>query len=127
MDLVCFPETTIQDILTILELVGMEVGLFSISCRFKNCEDGFLWTFMGVCGPTLKRYKEFFLEELGAIRGLWTDPWCIGRDFKVIIFLSEHSREGRMSASMRRFSEVIDELALRDLPLRGGPLLGVEG
>ena len=45
----------------------------------------------------------------------------------MIIFFSEHSREGRMSASMRRFSEVIDELALRDLPLQGGPLLGVEG
>ena len=25
-----------------LELVGMEVGLFSILCRFKNCKDGFL-------------------------------------------------------------------------------------
>ena len=45
----------------------------------------------------------------------------------MIIFFSEHSREGRMSTSMRRFSEVIDELALRDLSLRGGPLIGVEG
>ena len=26
----------------VLELVGMEVGLFSILCRFKNCEDSFL-------------------------------------------------------------------------------------
>ena len=26
-----------------LELVGMEVTQFSISCLFKNCEDGFLW------------------------------------------------------------------------------------
>ena len=25
----------------VLELVRMEVGLFSISCRFKNCEDSF--------------------------------------------------------------------------------------
>ena len=37
----------------------------------------------------------------------------------MIKFHSEHTREGRMSASMRRFSEVIDELALRDLPLQG--------
>ncbi|RVW45209.1 hypothetical protein CK203_067527 [Vitis vinifera] len=60
----------------VLELVGLEVGIFSISCRFKNCEDG---------------------------------------------FPSERSREGRLSGSMRRFSEVLDELALRDLPLQGGP------
>ena len=38
----------------VLELIGMEVGLFSISCRFKNCEDGFSWIFLGVYGPTLK-------------------------------------------------------------------------
>ncbi|RVW51826.1 hypothetical protein CK203_085751 [Vitis vinifera] len=68
----------------VLELVGMEVGIFSILCRFKNCEDGFLWTFTGVYGPTMKRYRELFWEELGVIRGLWSDPWCIGGDFNVI-------------------------------------------
>ncbi|RVW47682.1 hypothetical protein CK203_095454 [Vitis vinifera] len=105
----------------VLELVGLEVGIFSISCRFKNCEDGFMWFFTGVYGPTMKRYREPFWEELGAIRGLWSDPWCIGGDFNVIRFPSERSRVGRLSGSMRRFSEVLDELALRDLPLQGGP------
>ena len=101
----------------VLELVGLEVGIFSISCRFKNCEDGFMWFFTGVYGPTMKRYREPFWEELGAIRGLWSDPWCIGGDFNVIRFPSERSRVGRLSGPMRRFSEVLDELALRDMPL----------
>ncbi|RVX11624.1 hypothetical protein CK203_015802 [Vitis vinifera] len=39
-----------------------------------------------VYGPTMKRFREPFWEELGAIRGLWTDPWCIGGDFNVIRF-----------------------------------------
>ena len=77
----------------VLELVGLEVGIFSISCRFKNCEDGFTWFFTGVYGPTLKSYREPFWEELGVIRGLWSDPWCIGGDFNVIRFPSERSRE----------------------------------
>ncbi|RVW32661.1 Transposon TX1 uncharacterized 149 kDa protein [Vitis vinifera] len=111
----------------VLELVGLEVGIFSISCRFKNCEDGFTWFFTGVYGPTLKSYREPFWEELGAIRGLWSDPWCIGGDFNVIRFPSERSREGRLSGTMRRFSEVLDELALRDLPLQGGPYTWSEG
>ena len=42
----------------VLELVGMEVGQFSISCRFKNCEDGFMWIFTGIYEPTVKRYRE---------------------------------------------------------------------
>ena len=101
----------------VLELVGMEVGLFSISCRFKNCEDGFVWIFSGIYGPTMKRFREFFWEELGAIRGLWNDPWCIGGDFNMIRFPDERRRGGRVSPSMRRFSEVINDLDLRDLPL----------
>ena len=87
----------------VLELVGMEVGLFSILCSFKNCENGLLWIFMGIYGLTLTRNRELFWEELGAIQGLWTDLWCIRGDFNVIRFPSEHSREGRMSGSMKRF------------------------
>ena len=68
----------------------------------------------------MKWHREMFWEELGAIRGLWFDPWCIGGDFNVVRFPSERSREGRLTGSMRRFSEVIEELALKDLPLHGG-------
>ena len=40
----------------VLELAGMEVGLFSISCRFKNCEDGLRWIFSVVYDPTLNYF-----------------------------------------------------------------------
>ena len=52
----------------------MEIGQFSITYRFKNYEDGFLWIFIGVHGPTLKRSKESFWDELGVIRDFWNDP-----------------------------------------------------
>ena len=32
----------------VVELVGWEQGVFSISCRFKNCVDGVVWVFTGV-------------------------------------------------------------------------------
>ena len=44
----------------VLELVGMKVGHFSISCRFKNYEDGFLWFFTGIYGSIVKKYRENF-------------------------------------------------------------------
>ncbi|KAL6327470.1 hypothetical protein AAG906_020066 [Vitis piasezkii] len=112
-----FLEWGVSECEGVLELVGMEVGFFSISCQFKNCEDGFSWIFLVVYDPTLKRYRELFWEELGAICGLWSDPWCIGGDFNMIRFPNESRRAGRLSSSMRRFSEVIDDLDLRDLPL----------
>ncbi|RVW97073.1 hypothetical protein CK203_030047 [Vitis vinifera] len=68
----------------------MEIGAFSMSCRFRNCEGGFEWMFSRVYGPVLAEEREDFWVELSAIR-----------------------------ATMRRFSEVIDELCLKDLPLSG--------
>ncbi|RVX06568.1 hypothetical protein CK203_029506 [Vitis vinifera] len=64
--------------------------------------------------------KRNFFSEMRAIRGLWNEPWCVAGDFNMIRFPSEHSRGGRPSPTMRRFSEVIKDLELRDLPLQGG-------
>ena len=38
---------------------------------------------------------ELLWEDLGAIRGMWGDPWCIGGDFNVLRFSGERNREGR--------------------------------
>ena len=39
----------------------------------------------------------------------------------MVRYLEECSRGGGLSASMRRFSEVVEDLELRDFPLQGGP------
>ena len=96
----------------------MEIGDFSISCRFKNVEDGFCWVFIGVYGPVVGRFKEDFWEELETIKGLWQNPWCIGGNFNVIRFFGEMNSVSRLSSAMRRFSKVIEDLELRDLPLQ---------
>ena len=36
--LICWDKRT-------LEVLALEVGQFSISCRFRNMEDGFVWMF----------------------------------------------------------------------------------
>ena len=71
-------------------------------------------------GPTVYGIREHLWDELGAIKGLWNDPWCIGGDFNITRFPNERSREGRITGSMRRFSQVIDDLELRDFPVQGG-------
>ena len=57
---------------------------------------------------------------LGAIRGLWSDPWCMGGDFNISRFSNEWNREGRITGSMRHFSQVIDDLELKDFLVLGG-------
>ena len=90
----------------VLELIEMELGAFSVSCRFRNCEDNFVWMFTGVYGPILVEEREDFWDELSAIRGLWNDPWCVGGDLIVVTFLEERKSCQRLLAFMRRFFTV---------------------
>ena len=93
------------------------VSRFSVSCLFRMVENGFQWAFSGVYGPIEKRLRESFWEELGSIKGLWEDPWCVGSDFNEILYPNERSKRGRFSNSMRRFSDILNDLELRDLLL----------
>ena len=64
---------------------------------------------------------------LGAIKGLCNGLWCIAGDFNAILSPEEHSRGGNLNSNMRRFSEVIENLELKDLLWLGVLLLGMEG
>ncbi|RVX06893.1 hypothetical protein CK203_015021 [Vitis vinifera] len=66
----------------VLELVGLEVGIFSISCRFKNCEDGFMWFFTGIYGPTLKRGPYTWSGGLNGQSRSRLDRFLISEDWK---------------------------------------------
>ena len=111
--LICWDKRT-------LEILEMEMGQFTISCRIRNAEDGKTWIFTGVYGPFSKDDRDTFWGELGAIRGIWDDPWCVGGDFNVTLNLGERSNQGRLTGAMRRFAQVTDELELLDIPVHGG-------
>ena len=104
----------------VLQLVDKEESQSSLSCKFRNCEDNLIWIFTGIYGPTTREGRNHLWEDLGAIRGLWREPWCIRGDFNEIRFPTERYRERRIMSFMRRFSHIMDELDLKDLPLQGG-------
>ena len=106
-----------------LEMLEWEEGQFSISCKFRNVENGVVWVFMSVYGPFTKEDRECLWDKFGAIRGLWGEPWCVGGDFNVILSQGERSKQGRVTSAMRRFAQVMDDLELIDLPLQGGSSL----
>ena len=61
--LICWDKMT-------LEVLEMEMGQFSISCRLRNIEDEIVWIFTGVHGSFSKKEREILWEELGTIRGI---------------------------------------------------------
>ena len=111
----------------LVQLVGLEESCHTLSCKFLNCGDNFSWVFTGLYGLSKRDLKEDLWEDLGAIRGMWEDPWCIGGDFNVLRSSKERNREGRWLGDMRRFFQVIDDLVLKDLPLKGGRFTWING
>ncbi|RVX15951.1 Auxilin-related protein 1 [Vitis vinifera] len=69
--LICWDKRT-------LEILDWEEGQFSLSCRFRNVENGTVWVFTELMDLSLKEERECLWEEIGAIRGLWEDPWADG-------------------------------------------------
>ena len=53
-----------------LEMLEWEEGQFSISCKFRNVENGVVWVFTGVYDPFTKEDRECLWDEFGAIRGI---------------------------------------------------------
>ena len=51
----------------VLALEGLEKGNFTISCRFRNLNDNFVWVFTGIYGPTENTIRELLWDELGAM------------------------------------------------------------
>lgn len=68
----------------VLKLLEVELGMHSLSCKFKNCDDNFIWMFTRVYEPVSNIDREELSAKLGNIRRLWSDPWCIGGDFNVV-------------------------------------------
>ena len=79
------------------------VGHFSVSCKFKNVVDHFVWAFTGVYGPNSNKDKSFFWEELSGVCSWWDVPWCVGGDFNVVQFPSKRSCSKYFTIVMRRF------------------------
>ncbi|RVX14364.1 hypothetical protein CK203_017180 [Vitis vinifera] len=75
----------------VLEGLEVEVGSFSSSCRFRNCEEGFVCVLFGLYSPIKGRERRELWEELAAVKGLWNDPWCIAEGFNVVRFPIEMS------------------------------------
>ena len=103
-----------------LDILDWEEGHFTLSCRFWDVENGAVWVFTGVYDPFSKVERDELWEEFGAIRGLWEDPWCLGGDFNITLLQRERSSQRRISSTMRKFAEIVDDLGLVDLLLQGG-------
>ena len=65
--LICWDKRT-------LDVLEMEVGHFSISCRLRNVKYGLVWIFTSLYEKFSREEMDCLWEELGAIRGIWDDP-----------------------------------------------------
>ncbi|XP_075662980.1 uncharacterized protein LOC142632471 [Castanea sativa] len=104
----------------VLEKLEVMVGYFFVSVRWQDVRDGFVWACSGVYGPNHNKLRGQMWDELIGIQQYWDVPWCYIGDFNIVRFPSERLGGSRLTSAMETFSEFIEELNLKDLPLEGG-------
>lgn len=67
---------------------------------------GFDWSLW----PHTNTEREDLWDELGAIRGIWSEQWVIGGDFNDCRSTNERLNCNRRSIAMRSFSDTITDL-----------------
>ena len=103
----------------VVDKVEEAVGSFSVSCKFKSVVDQFVWAFTGVYGPSPMSDRRLLWEELFGLSSWWKVPWCMGGDFNVVRFPSEHAGSTIFTTAMCEFSDFISEQGLLDIPIEG--------
>jgi exonuclease III len=104
----------------LVEKIEDAVGIYSVSCKFRNVADQKVWMYSGVYGPNVDRERSIIWDELAGIRSWWGVPWCVGGDFNVARFPSERMGAAGFSPAMYDFSDFISDHGLIDMPLSGG-------
>ncbi|XP_026396204.1 uncharacterized protein LOC113290825 [Papaver somniferum] len=104
-------------------IVHMEdqlIGAFSVSIKFRNASDNFVWLFTSVYGASDSGYYNQFWQELRDIRILFDEPWLIGGDFNAILSEDERNIPGGAMRNIRSFRAFVNKYSLIDLPMAGG-------
>lgn len=96
------------------------IGEFIVAYSFKNVEENFSCTFVGVYGPSVDSARCHFWDGLVGLYSWWDVLQCFHRDFNVMCFPFERFDEGRLHPAMQDFFKFIFNLNLVDLPLMGG-------
>lgn len=90
----------------------------SVSVEFCS-ENGKAWWLTCVYGPQQNEEKIQFLQELRDIRGTCSGPWVIAGDFNLIYKDEDKNNSNYNRAMMGRFRRLINDLALKEIPLHG--------
>jgi hypothetical protein len=90
----------------------------SVLVQFR-LENGAAWWLTCVYGPQGNNEKIAFLQELRDVKSICSGPWVVAGDFNLIYKDEDKNNSNYNRAMMGRFRRLIDDLALKEIPLHG--------
>ncbi|KAK8600711.1 hypothetical protein V6N12_050562 [Hibiscus sabdariffa] len=85
----------------------------------------FRYGLVNVYGPAVDAEKSSFLDELLAFMKPWQIPWCIGRDFNMLLDPEEKLGQSLNTSLIEIFKAFVFEASIMDIPLQGVSIRGV--
>jgi exonuclease III len=96
-----------------------DLGVHSVTATIQTCTESVEWSITAVYGPQGDNEKLQFLGELRWVRHSVTDKWLILGDFNLILQAEDKSNDNLNRRLMGAFRDVVRDLELKELNLRG--------
>lgn len=100
-------------------ILQMERGLHFVTARVSDTLGATDWFLTAVYGPQGDLDKLHFLGESHWLQHLVSDKWLLIGDFNMILQASDKSNDNLNRRLMGAFRDVIEDLSLKELSLRG--------
>jgi hypothetical protein len=90
---------------------------FSLSSTFELVEDGVRFSITNIYAPCDRARREDFLSELRSLSDLGSEAWLLIGDFNIARYADDRNNDNFDANAAAGFNDLVDELALQELPL----------
>jgi exonuclease III len=101
------------------KILQMDRGIHSVTAKISTVAGTIEWFLTAVYGPQGDLDKLHFLGELRWMQHLVSDKWLLIGDFNMILQASDKSNDNLNRRLMGEFRDVVQDLNLKELNLRG--------
>jgi len=92
---------------------------FAVTVRFSSVHNGEIWLLTTVYGPCQGQARDDFVDWLNNLQIDEMENWMVVGDFNFYRSLSDRNRDGGNMQDIMVFNEVISNLGLLEIPLKG--------
>jgi exonuclease III len=97
----------------------IQINKFAVIVKFTSMYNGQVWNLISIYGPCQGPDRDNFVQWLNNLHLDAEDNWMLAGDFNFYRSVSDRNRDGGNMNDIILFNEIISNLGLLEIPLKG--------